>query len=100
MLGLVSIQYGYQGPNLATVRDTRWKLHVPLGVARLQAAFLEFIFSVAGKPSPLSRDQLLMLQEDNVGDTITANELFKLKPIGFKTGIRSYLAKREYEVTL
>ncbi|MDB6022701.1 MAG: NAD-dependent epimerase/dehydratase, partial [Pedosphaera sp.] len=70
----------------------RWKLHLPLGIARLQAALLEFIFPrVLGKAPPLNRDQLLMLDEDNVGHPQPANDLFRLKPIPFKQGIAQYL---------
>jgi NADH dehydrogenase len=39
----------------------RWMADIPLGMARLQARFMEM---VPGKP--LTRDQLLMLQQDNV----------------------------------
>jgi hypothetical protein len=68
------------------------KIHVPLALARMQAAFLEFIFlRLLGKAPPLNRDQLLMLNEDNVGNPQPANELFCLKPVPFKEGIASYL---------
>ena len=74
----------------------RLKLHIPGGLARFQAAMLEFIFCrLLGKASPLNRDQLLMLSEDNVGNPQPANELFGLKPIGFREGIASYLAPRK-----
>jgi uncharacterized protein YbjT (DUF2867 family) len=70
----------------------RLKLRVPLGLARLQAAILEFVFPrVLGQAPPLNRDQLIMLQEDNVGDPRPANDLFKLRPRAFKEGIRAYL---------
>ncbi len=69
----------------------RWKLHLPMSLARLQAAVLEFIFPLFGQAPPLNRDQLLMLEEDNVGNPKPANELFHLQPITFKAGIASYL---------
>jgi NADH dehydrogenase len=70
----------------------RVKLRVPLGLAWLLAAILEFAFPhVLGEAPPLNRDQLIMLQEDNVGDPRSANDLFKLRPRAFKEGIRSYL---------
>jgi len=73
----------------------RLKLHVPSGLARFQAAMLEFIFCrLRGKASPLNRDQLLMLREDNVGNAQPANEMFGLKPISFRDGIASYLTPR------
>jgi NADH dehydrogenase len=42
-------------------------LRIPMPVARLQAGLLEFLFvTCLGGASPLTRDQLRMLQEDNV----------------------------------
>lgn len=72
----------------------RWKLPLPFGLAHLQAMAAEFVFGkVLGKPPPLNRDQLLMLREDNVGDAITANELFGLKHERFAVGIGHYLRR-------
>jgi NADH dehydrogenase len=79
---------------LAVTRRKRWKAHLPVGLARCQAAALEFIFPrLLGKASPLNRDQLLMLSEDNVGNPQPANELFGLRPIAFREGIASYLLR-------
>jgi uncharacterized protein YbjT (DUF2867 family) len=75
----------------ATYRK-RWKLHVPMPVARLQATLLEMIFPLLLRQAPpLHRDQLLMLQEDNVGNGCPAAELFKLEAGRFDDGIQSYL---------
>ena len=72
----------------------RMKLHVPAGVARLQAAVLEWVFpKVMRQPPPLNRDQLLMLQEDNVGNPQPANALFGLKPVSFREGAGAYLSR-------
>jgi len=81
----------------AVLGKRRLKLHVPLSLARGQAIFLEFVFRrVLRKASPLNRDQLLMLQEDNVGNAQPANELFGLQPIPLREGIAVYLnVKRE-----
>ena len=66
----------------------RLKLRVPCVVARGQAAFLEFVFPrLLGRPAPLNREQLIMLQEDNVGNSEPANQLFGLEPLQFKEGI-------------
>jgi NADH dehydrogenase len=74
-----------------TGRD-RLKLHVPMFLARLQAALLESIFPwLLGEAPPLNRDQLIMLNEDNVGNPQPAQELFGLKPIPFREGIAAYL---------
>ncbi len=77
----------------AVLRRRRWKLRVPLGVARCQAALLEFVWGrLFGKPPPLNRDQLIMLQEGNTGNPQPANELFGLNPIPFREGIARYLS--------
>ena len=71
---------------------TRRTLHLPLRIARAQAAFLEFLFAkVFHRPPPLNRDQIVMLQEDNVGDGHPAEALFGLKPGSFRQGIEAYL---------
>jgi NADH dehydrogenase len=80
---------------LAVLGRKRWKLQVPPGLARCQAAMLEFIFPrLLGKAPPLNRDQLLMLQEDNVGDSGPATKMFGLRQRGFREGIGRFL-KRE-----
>jgi NADH dehydrogenase len=72
----------------------RLKVHIPMPLARLQAALLEFIFpKLLRVAPPISRDQLLMLQEDNTGDPKTADELFSLKPGTFAEGIAKYLVR-------
>lgn len=72
----------------------RWKISLPFGLAHVQAATAEFLFGkILGKPSPLNRDQLLMLREDNVGDGSAANELFGLKHERFAEGIGRYLKR-------
>jgi NADH dehydrogenase len=71
----------------------RFKLAVPWGMARMQAAFLEFVWPrLLHQAPPLNRDQLLMLQEDNVGRPEAARELFGLPARSFEAGLRSYLA--------
>ncbi len=77
----------------AVLGRKRWKLPVPLGVARCQAAFLEFVWGrLLGRPPPLNRDQLIMLQEGNTGNPQPANELFGLNPTLFRDGIARYLS--------
>jgi NADH dehydrogenase len=79
---------------LTVIGRKRWKAHLPPGLARCQAAVLEFIFpKLLGKAPPLNRDQLLMLSEDNVGNPQPANELFGLRPVPFREGIANYLLK-------
>jgi NADH dehydrogenase len=79
---------------MGVLQRRRLKLQVPLGLARCQAALLEFIFrSLLRKASPLNRDQLIMLQEDTVGNPQPANELFGLKPVTLREGIAGYLGR-------
>ena len=77
---------------LGVLGRRRLKLVVPLSVARIQAAVLEWIFPhVFRRPPPLNRDQLVMLQEGNMGNAQPANELFGLKHLRFGEGIAEYL---------
>lgn len=66
----------------------RLLMRLPLPLARLQAALLEFIFPrVLGRAAPLNRDQLLMLEEDNVGNPQPANNMFNLPVRSFREGL-------------
>jgi uncharacterized protein YbjT (DUF2867 family) len=77
---------------LAALGRRRLLLHLPLPVARAQAALLETTFPwLLRQAPPLNRDQLLMLQEDNVGNPEPAARLFGLTPTRFGEGIRRYL---------
>jgi uncharacterized protein YbjT (DUF2867 family) len=77
---------------LAVLHRRRLKLRVPRRLARLQAALLEALFrGLLRRPSPLSRDQLTMLQEDNVGNPHPANELFGLQPMLLRDRLAEYL---------
>jgi uncharacterized protein YbjT (DUF2867 family) len=76
----------------AVLHRRRWKLKVPLALARSQAAVLEVVYArLLGKAPPLNRDQLIMLQEDNVGNPEPANHLFQLAAPPFREGITRYL---------
>jgi uncharacterized protein YbjT (DUF2867 family) len=63
------------------------KLHLPLPIARIQAALFE---SILTNP-PFTSDQLLMLQEDNVGDPQPAMRDFVLEEGSFDEGVARYL---------
>jgi NADH dehydrogenase len=77
---------------LAVMRKKRLKFHVPSGIAWCQAAVFEFVFPrLFHRAPPLNRDQLTLLQEDNVGNGQPANELFGLKFTPFKEGIAGYV---------
>jgi len=79
---------------MGVLQRRRLKLRVPLGLARCQAVFLEFLFPrLLRKAPPLNRDQLLMLQEDNVGNPQPTDELFGLRPASLREGITGNLKR-------
>ncbi len=63
------------------------KLHLPIAVARPVARMME---KLSEKPI-LTREQLLMMESDNVGDIAAMKKDFKLEPMGFEDAIRTYL---------
>jgi NADH dehydrogenase len=71
----------------------RLKIRVPKLIANAQAALLEFVYPrLLRKASPLNRDQIIMLAEQNVGDPTPARKLFGLQSSSFETEIAGYLA--------
>lgn len=77
---------------LTATHRKRLKLHLPIPMARLQANLLELLYRrILRRPSPLNRDQILMLREDNVGDPKPAQDLFSLYEPPFLEGISTYL---------
>ena len=79
---------------LAVMSCRRLKLCIPLPLARCQARLVELVFrGILKKPPPLNRDQLIMLEEDNVGNGEPANRLFGLQHRSFRQGITAYLGR-------
>lgn len=76
---------------LRVTKRRRLRVHLPMAIARLQAGFLEWAAGLIGKQSPLTRDQLKMLQEDNVGDANPAKETFGLVQSPFADEIAKYV---------
>lgn len=77
---------------LAATGRHRAKVHLPMPLARFQAAVLEWVFpTLLRQAPPLNRDQLLMLAEDNVGDPEPALRAFAFEPVKFREGIRRFL---------
>jgi uncharacterized protein YbjT (DUF2867 family) len=62
------------------------KLHVPLGLVRPVAALCHHLPGF-----PVTPDQLLMLEEDNVGDPRPLQAAFGLTPLPLATGLRAML---------
>jgi NADH dehydrogenase len=62
------------------------KVHVPLGAVRPIARVLHHLPGF-----PLTPDQLLMLEEDNIGDPQPFASTFGLTPVPLATGLRAML---------
>jgi NADH dehydrogenase len=74
----------------------RCVLPLPLALVWPMAAVLEKLFPLLlRRPPPLNRDQVQMLQEDNVGDSGPAVERFGIELSSFREGIRRYLPGRD-----
>jgi uncharacterized protein YbjT (DUF2867 family) len=66
------------------LRKRRPKLHLPFGVMRVNAAILE---TLPG-PSPITRDQLKMIQVDNVVSNSDAHETFAIELVPLDEQLR------------
>lgn len=81
---------------LAALGRSRRLFRLPLPLARGQAAILEAVFpSLLGRAAPLNRDQIVMLQEDNVGDPRPARDLLGFDPVPFRQGLARFLGPTE-----
>ena len=68
----------------AVLGKRRTKLHLPFGLMRANAAVLE----VLPGPTPVTRDQVMMLEIDNTCDIGPAVETFGVQPIGLDEQLR------------
>lgn len=65
---------------------------IPWRMAGFMARCSELLFAgLLRRPPPLNRDQLLMLQEDNVGNPDEAVRVFQVRPREFREGIGEWL---------
>ncbi len=64
-------------------------VHMPLFFLKTAAVLLETVLS---KP-PVTRDQLIMLQEDNVCSMRDIRDAFGIEPMRFREGIRTFIRK-------
>lgn len=62
------------------------KAHIPMGIMMSMARLFE-----SNPRFPATRDQLLMLKEDNICDPVPFHRDFNLTPIRFRDGISAYL---------
>ena len=65
----------------------RLKVHMPIALLKPGAFLMETFLTTP----LLTRDQLIMLEEDNVTQKNDLQEVFNIEPTGFEEGIRSYL---------
>jgi uncharacterized protein YbjT (DUF2867 family) len=71
----------------------RWRVRLPVALATVQATFLERLYPlVLRRAPPLNRDQVIMLEEGNVGNGQPARDLFGLVEPPFAEGIAAYLS--------
>jgi NADH dehydrogenase len=94
--------YDLAGPEVFTLAEMiaeilramgrrRIKVRVPMVLARAHAALFEFVYPhLLRRAPPLNRDQLIMLAEDNVGDSEPAMKLFGLGRVPFRLGLSRY----------
>ncbi|HHT9125577.1 MAG TPA: complex I NDUFA9 subunit family protein [Candidatus Brocadiia bacterium] len=66
----------------------RIKVHLPLWVGKILAFFMEKLLSAP----PLTREQLTMLQIDNICDITAMKSDFDFEPMRFEDAIRTYLS--------
>ncbi len=75
---------------LAVLDRRRLILPVPWAMARAQAMVLEFVWPrLLRRAAPLSRDQILMLEENNIGDGTSADTTFGLQHAPFQVGLKN-----------
>jgi len=64
----------------------------PIELTKPMAGLMEFVYpKLLKRPPPLNRNQLQMLQENNVGEPQWTTDLFKLEQTPFEEGIGKYL---------
>ena len=77
---------------LRATRRRRMIVRIPRALAWYPTAVLEQLFPrILRRPAPLSRDQILMLEEDNVGNPEAAEREFQIRSIPFANGIGAFL---------
>ena len=69
------------------LKKKRMNLFIPMAVIKPVAVLLEKIL----KPSPLTTDQLVMLEQGSVCDLSKMKRLFEIEPVGFDEGLKKVL---------
>jgi len=77
---------------LQITRRRRVIVRIPRALAWYPTAVLEWVFPrVLRRPAPLSRDQILMLEEDNIGNPEAAERDFQIPSVPFAEGVGAFL---------
>ncbi len=77
---------------LDVIHCRRWIVHLPWAVAGFQARLLEILFpALLRRAPPFNTDQLLMLQEHNIGNGRQADAAFGLDHLPFADALRRHL---------
>ena len=77
---------------LQITRRRRIIVRIPRALAWYPTAVLEWVFPrVLRRPAPLSRDQILMLEEDNIGNPEAAERDFQIPSVPFAEGVGAFL---------
>lgn len=71
----------------ARLGKKRVNLHLPFMFMKFIAGTLEQFV----KPAPLTRDQLLMMRQGNIGDPTMMKRIFNIEPRSFESGLDEYL---------
>jgi len=71
----------------AALGKSRFKVHIPMSLMRLGAS----LFEAALARPPITRDALVMLEEDNVTESNALTSVFGIDPTPFPEGLKSYL---------
>lgn len=86
--GLVALSFDEIIDGIAgAIGKRRLKVHAPMPLMRVSGALMEKVLS---RP-PLTRDALLMLEEDNVTDKNALPDVFGIKPTALAEGMGTYL---------
>ncbi|MDA0838726.1 MAG: NAD(P)H-binding protein [Planctomycetota bacterium] len=75
-------------------REPRRGIHFPMWLMYIVATAMEIVFPLCcGKKPDLNRDQLIMMQEDNVCDSSEVEEVFGIKLSEFPEKLNKYVNK-------
>ena len=94
--------YEIGGPEQLTYEEVTKAIAAALGIKRPTVHMPMFFMRTMARAAetflpkpPVTRDQLIMLQEDNVCDMRDIREVFGIEPVKFREGLAKFLGKTE-----